>query len=91
MLIEMLKKLFYILAAFDRIKLLRSEAVTRGVLKGVLRNFTQFTGKHLCQTPIQVFSWEVCGTFKSTFFYRTAPVVASEQTQEISVVHRLAK
>ena len=29
-----------------------SEAATRGVLqkKGVLRNFTKFTGKHLCQS-----------------------------------------
>ena len=30
--------------------MLRSEAATRGVLKGVLRNFTKFTGKHLCQS-----------------------------------------
>ena len=32
MLIQMLKKLFLFLAAFDGIKLLRSEAATRGVL-----------------------------------------------------------
>ena len=45
--------------------------------KGVLRNFTKFTGKHLCQSfffnkvtglrPEQVFSCEFCEIFKNTF------------------------
>ena len=51
--------------------------------KGVLRNFTKFTGKHLCQclffkeTLAQVFSCEFCEISKNTFFYRTAPVATS--------------
>ena len=46
--------------------------------KGVLRNFSKFTGKHLCQslffnkvkkeTLAQVFSCEFCENFKNTFF-----------------------
>ena len=48
---------------------------------GVLRNFTKFTGKHLCQslffnkvaaqTLAQVFSCEFCEIFKNILFYRT--------------------
>ena len=54
--------------------------------KRVLRNFTKFTGKHLCQslfftkveeTPAQVFSCEFCEISKNTFSYRTSLVVAS--------------
>ena len=43
--------------------------------KGVLRNFTKFTGKHLCQrlfikkeTLAQVFSCVFCAISKNTFF-----------------------
>ena len=41
--------------------------------KGVLKNFTKFTGKHLCQiikkeTLAQVFSCEFCEIFKNTIF-----------------------
>ena len=43
--------------------------------KGVLRNFTKFTGKHLCQSLFfnkvagpQVFSCEFCETSQNTFF-----------------------
>ena len=65
--------------------------------KGVLRNFTKFTRKHLChslffnkvavlqpatlfkkETLAQVFSCEFCEISKNIFFYRTAPVAASE-------------
>ena len=57
--------------------------------KGVLRNFTKFTGKHLCQslfcslrpkkeTLAQVFSCEFCEISKNTFSYRTPPVAAFE-------------
>ena len=38
-----------------------------------------------------MFSWEIYKIFKNIFFYRTTPVAASEQTQEISVVHCVAK
>ena len=47
--------------------------------KGVLRNFSKFTGKHLCQrlfffkkeSLAQVFSCEFCQISKNIFFYRT--------------------
>ena len=53
--------------------------------KGVLKNFANFTGKHLCQslfyikkgTLAQVFSWKFCEIFEIIFFYRTPPVAAS--------------
>ena len=53
--------------------------------KGVLKNFTKFTGKHLCQscnfikkqTLAQVFSCEFCEIFENTYFYRTPLVAAS--------------
>ena len=53
------------------------------VRKGVLRNVTKFTGKHLSQAIIkketlaQVFSCEFCGISKTTFCYRANPVAAS--------------
>ena len=43
------------------------------------------------ETPTQVFSKEICEVFKTTLFYTTTPVVASEQTHEISVAHCAAK
>ena len=53
-----------------------SKAATRGVLykKGVLRNFLEFTGKHLCQLSCRpealakVFSCEFYEIFKNIFF-----------------------
>ena len=59
MLTEMLKKLFLSLAAFDWIKLLRSEAATRGVL------YCHFIKK---EALAQVFSSEFCEISKNTFF-----------------------
>ena len=58
---------------------------------GVLKNFANFTGEHLCwslfltkfftdvikNTPTQVFSCEISKIFKITFFHRTPPVAAS--------------
>ena len=52
------------------------------LLKGVLKNFTKFPGKHLCQclhfdkvcnfikigTLAQAFSYEFCKIFKNIFF-----------------------
>ena len=47
---------------------------TEVATRGVLQNFTKFTGKHLCQslfikkeTLAQVFSCEFCKIFKNTF------------------------
>ena len=54
--------------------------------KGVLRNSTKSTGKHLChslffnmqtkETLAQVFPCEFCEISKNTFSYRTSPVTA---------------
>ena len=73
MLIEMLKKLF-ILAAFGWIKLLRSEAATRGVLL------------QLClkkRTLAQVFSSEFCEISKNTFFTERLQPTASVRFKKI--------
>ena len=37
--------------------------------------------KNQKETPTLAFSCESCEIFKNTFFYRTPPVTASEQTQ----------
>ena len=54
--------------------------------KGVLRNFTKLTGKHLCQslffnkvTLAQMFSCEFCKISKNTFLHRIVLVAASAQ------------
>ena len=38
-------------------------------MKGALRNFEKFTGKHLCQSLLfnKVFSYEFCEISKNTF------------------------
>ena len=36
------------------------------------------TATLLKETPTQVFSGEICKTFKNNFFYRTSPVATSE-------------
>ena len=55
--------------------------------KGVLENFSKFTGKHLCshqacnfikkETLAQVFSCEFCEIFKNTFFTEHLRMTAS--------------
>ena len=59
------------------------------VKKGVLENFSKFTGKHLCQRPAILFKkvlWHRCFpvNFKkfsrTPFFYRTPLVAASVET-----------
>ena len=45
----------------------------------------------LKETPTQVFFYENCEIFKNTFFNRTPPVAASEQTEWICVVQCVAK
>ena len=56
--------------------------------KGVLKDFTKFTGKHLFQslkkeTLVQLFSCEFCEISKNAFFYRTPLVAASAGSQNI--------
>ena len=51
-------------------------------MKGILKNFEKFTGKHLAfnftekETLTQVFSYKICEIFKNTFYYRTPSVAA---------------
>ena len=54
----------------------------------VLKNFTNFTGKHLCwslfllkKTPTHVFCCETSIIFKNNFFYRIPPVAASVRSR----------
>ena len=68
------------LIVFSPYRRIRSEVFYK---KCVLRNFTKFTGKHLCQslffrkeTLAQVLSYEFCKISNNTFSYRTAPVVS---------------
>ena len=64
---------------------------------GVLKNFANFTGKHLCQslffdkgaglrlqlwTQVGEFLWNLRNT-KNTFFHRTHPVTASDHIMKI--------
>ena len=58
----------------------RSSHRTCSVKRGILRNFANFTRKHLWQslfytkeTLAQAFSCEFCEISKNTFFYRTPP------------------
>ena len=63
------------------------------LFKGVLENFSKFTGKHVCQslnfikkeTLAQGFSYEFCKIFKNTFFHRTPPEAASEKLKAEAV------
>ena len=59
--------------------------------KGVLKNFTKFTGKHRCQslffskvikkeTLAQVFSCELCEIFKNIFLQNTSGRLLLNQT-----------
>ena len=65
--------------------------------KDVLRNFTKFTGKDLCQRLFfntetvlaQVFSCEFCEISKNTFFYRTLLVAASTLCSFITKIPEL--
>ena len=40
---------------------------------------------------MKLFSCEICEIFKNSFFYRTPPVAAPEQIQEVTVLHCVAK
>ena len=68
---------FYTINHATMFFLFRSSHRRCSVRKGVLRNFTKFTGKHLCQslffnkvaeTLAQVFSCEFCEISKNSFF-----------------------
>ena len=50
--------------------------------KGVLINFTKFTGKHKKEkidTPVWVFSCEYCKIYKNSFSYRIPPLATSNR------------
>ena len=71
--------------------------------KGALKNMANFIGKHQCwsiswkpttllkRDSNRMFSLEIYEIFKNTFFCRKPPVTASEQIQEVSVVHCATK
>ena len=59
--------------------IIRSSRLEMLCKKGVLKNFTKFTGKHLYwrhfikkEILSQVFSCELCKIFKNIYFYRTS-------------------
>ena len=67
----------------------RSSCLEVFCIKGVLRNFAKFTGKHLFQSYFfckfvrkevltQAFSCKFCEIYKDTFLHRTPAVAASE-------------
>ena len=76
----------------------RSSRQKCSVRKGVLGNFTKFTGKHLCQslffnkvaeTLAQVFSCEFCQISKNTFFTEHLRATASTYMRRIDT-HQLS-
>ena len=62
--------------------------------KGVLRNFTKFTGKHLCQSLffnkvlglLQLKFWSVFDIFDPRIFQHSVTEISSYRNQEISVL-----
>ena len=73
----------YILLKYQTFKSSGLEVLCK---KGVLRNLTKFTGKHLCQslfffkeTLAQVFFCEFFHISKNTFLHRTPLVAASKR------------
>ena len=60
-------------------------------IEAIFRRWNFYLQLYYRETLTQVFFWEICEIFKNTFFHRTTPVAASEQIQEISVVHCVAK
>ena len=65
-------KLYYKkLGKWEKVSIFRSSHLTYSIIKGVLRNFAKFTGKHLCQslyfTPL----------FLNSFFTEHLPETAS--------------
>ena len=62
--------------------------------KGVLKNFTKFTGKHLCQSLffnkvlglLQLKFWSVFDIFDPRIFQHSVTEISSYRNQEISVL-----
>ena len=66
--------------------------------KDVLKNFPQFTGKHLCQSPCNfikketlahVFSREFCEIFKNTFLIEHPRATASVVVTKMNSIQLL--
>ena len=67
---------------------------------GFLKNFTKFTGKHLCHSHLkkkikkdtltQLFSCEFWKISKSTFLYRTPLVTASDESKALKSTNSMA-
>ena len=80
-----------IICCFNVMIIFRSSRPEVFCKKGVPKNLTKFTGKHLSQslffnkeTLAQVFFCEFCKIFKNTFFYKTRPVAASVSLKTIA-------
>ena len=63
--------------------------------KGVLKNSTNFTGKHLCwglfliklqALGLKLFSCEICEIFRNTYFEKRLQMIASAPWNEISAL-----
>ena len=50
----------------------------RFIKKGAMRNFAEFTRKHLYRNPFLVFSCEFYEIYKNTFFAGQKPTTASD-------------
>ena len=79
--------LFIVIATY------RSSHRRCSIKKGVLRNFTKFTGKHVCQslfikkeTLAQVFSREFCEVSKNTFSTEHLRTTASVATLHMTIL-----
>ena len=85
----------YLLYTLSRSRLVQTRQNRSSLLqlffkRDVLKNFVNFTGKHQCWSLVCNFIKNRCFPVKFANFLRTPWMAASEQTQEISVVH-LAK
>ena len=76
--VKFLRTLFYRTPLGDCFCRYSSEQVFLKRKRPVLESlFNKFTGLQACETPTQVFSFEICELFKNTFLYRTPPLAAS--------------
>ena len=58
---------------------------------GVVRNFAEFTRKHLCRNPFLVFSREFCEICKKTFHAEQHRTIASDYISINSSEESIAK
>ena len=99
---SLFKKVVIVCIKKSKFGTLRSSPPEVFCKKGVVRNVSKFTGKHLCHSLFfnkvagrkkealaRVFSCEFCEISKNTVFYRTPLVAASALCGVIKVIARL--